>query len=805
MSIVTVNTRLARRLRRELDVERGAAGDQFWETEEVMPWGAWLRRQWDEVVYAGRDERALLSPSQETALWERVIRESNDDLLNPEGTAGVAAQAWMLLHNWRIPKRAEAFAEVADTAAFFRWLQKFQAILKTRGFISEAELPEYLLSRRFEKPDRIAGFDEMTPVQSLLFDGCEETGLGLAVRGVQRQGSFSDSSEEIRAAARWARVQMEENPSTRVGVVFPDLSARRAAVSRIFTEVLGTRRAFHISVPFPLAEAPIVRAALLALRHCLGLSPAEAGQYLRSPYYPRSLQEGARRDLERRKYGITQYRESSGLDLREGPQRPGGWSRTFSRIVAESGWPGSRPLDSFEYQAAESWRTLLGEFAKLDAVWGELDFEQALSRLEKLAGDTGFGVEETDEPVQVMGIAEAAGARFDAMWLGGMHDGLWPPAARPHPFVPLELQRAAGVPNSTVEAQFAQAKRITGRLLRAADTVVCSYPLREAEAGLRPSPFLKDMPEWEGISVGTEEPKGVALEMLVADFAPQLGAERLVRGGMSVIADQSKCPFRAFATHRLGARGLDEIEPGLTDRERGTVTHVAMEKIWGVLRTQHTLRTTEDQQLTELVRRSVKAALAEKLGEGSKLLTRIRELEVYRLSGLVSRWLEIEKTRPPFELVRVEGAQRHNVGGVELEIRVDRVDRYEDGSLAILDYKTGISSSIAQWETERPEEPQLPMYSTAMTERVATISFVQLAAGKLELRGISDCGDGGLTPGAGYSLQEKIETWRGTLDRLGAQFVEGHAVVDPTRKACDFCKLMGFCRIAERGADIGDG
>src|ERR1700692_4084322 len=165
MTIVTVNTRLARRLRREFDREREAEGTGFWEAPDILPWRAWIRRLWEESIYTVRDTRVLLSASQELVLWEQVILAVEEDLLNPEGTAQAAAQAWMLLHSWRLPKSEALFAEVPDTAAFFRWMQAFQQLLKARGFITEAEVPEVLLARGFETSGGFAGFDEITPVQ----------------------------------------------------------------------------------------------------------------------------------------------------------------------------------------------------------------------------------------------------------------------------------------------------------------------------------------------------------------------------------------------------------------------------------------------------------------------------------------------------------------------------------------------------------------------------------------------------------------------------------------------------------------
>jgi ATP-dependent helicase/nuclease subunit B len=803
MTIVTVNTRLARRLRRELDREREGAGTQFWESPDILPWRAWLKRLWEDLVYSGRENRVLLSASQESILWETVIRGREEDLLNPEGTAQAAAQAWTLFHSWRLPRVLAAFDEVPDTAAWFAWMQAFQLLLKTRGFITEAELPEVLLKKGFERPDAHAGFDEMNPVERELFQDCEEWPLEYPVTSTRRRCNLADPPEELRAAARWSRQVLEINPAARIGVVFPDLQAKRAAVSRIFSEVLGSKEAFHISAPVPLADVPIVRAAILALKHHSGLSLPEAGEMLRSPYLHNTLQDGARQDLAVRRRGASMVMIRN-REAFPATQRPGGWSNTFSLLAASSGWPGARGLNSYEYQAAESWKELLSEFARLDAVLGDLNFDAALDRLEELAKHTGFGAEEEDEPVQIVGILESVGARFDALWVGGLDDTAWPPPPRPHPFLPLKLQRKAGIPLSSVDLQFELAKRMTSRLLRSADKVVCSYPAGDGEASLRPSPFLVQMAEWQP-PAPPEPDLAATLEVLEDDVAPPLGEDRFVKGGMSVIADQSACPFKAFARHRLGARSLDEVEPGLTAIERGNVTHQALQTIWETLRSRQRLLDIDVDSLRELVRESVERALQERLGEASRYLTNTQALEVRRLSGLLLEWLEMEKERPNFETWQLEVRQRHTLGGLELEIKADRVDRYDDGSLAILDYKTGNSSEAKHWDTDRPKAPQLPIYCTTMTDPVSTVAFAQLATGELALKGFSERGDSELKAGKGYTLHEQIDNWRKILHALGEEFLEGDSRVSPADGACQFCDLKGLCRVAETGKESSGG
>ena len=74
----------------------------------------------------------------------------------------------------------------------------------------------------------------------------------------------------------------------------------------------------------------------------------------------------------------------------------------------------------------ESWRELLKEFSALDVVTGPLSYHTAATRLRELAAGTNFQPRDPGAPVQIMGVLEAAGSRFDALWILGATDQTWP-------------------------------------------------------------------------------------------------------------------------------------------------------------------------------------------------------------------------------------------------------------------------------------------------------------------------------------------------------------------------------------------
>ena len=138
---------------------------------------------------------------------------------------------------------------------------------------------------------------------------------------------------------------------------------------------------------------------------------------------------------------------------------------------------------------------------------------------------------------------------------------------------------------------------------------------------------------------------------------------------------------------------------------------------------------------------------------------------------------------------------------MRFEVRADRVDRIEDGTAIVVDYKTGVHGP-AEWEGDRPDEPQLLLYAVTAPAPVSGVFFGVLKTGNTGFRGTAVSED--LVPGVRVGendpdMQERIGDWRGALDRLGRDFMSGVATVDPKKisKTCRHCSLPSLCRIDE--------
>jgi len=427
----------------------------------------------------------------------------------------------------------------------------------------------------------------------------------------------------------------------------------------------------------------------------------------------------------------------------------------------------------------------------------------------------------------VLGILEAAGLEFDHLWVMGLTDEAWPIPARPNPLIPVALQRAAGVPESSGTSSLDLDRRITERWLRAAGEVVLSHAQREEDRELVASPLIREVAESspEELALPSYETFRDAIrrarreEHVFDSRAPAIAQSAASSGGTSVFGDQAACPFRGFARHRLDAEGLEAPPPGPDARDRGTLVHAMLAKVWTELKSKARLDVISDPDLDALLAEAADTAIGRlQWSRPDALAGRFAKLERERLAQLGRAWLEQERKRPAFEVAEIEKKQTVSLGGLTVNAKLDRLDRLQGGAHAILDYKTG-EASIAGWLGARPDEPQLPLYAVTSGTDVAAVAFARVRAGeKRPFRGIAR--KKGLIPDVdtlaeqrlhaakGYrSWDELLSGWRRELEALGREFASGEARVAPKDglATCTYCDVKPFCRIYERyGAPVGN-
>jgi ATP-dependent helicase/DNAse subunit B len=272
----------------------------------------------------------------------------------------------------------------------------------------------------------------------------------------------------------------------------------------------------------------------------------------------------------------------------------------------------------------------------------------------------------------------------------------------------------------------------------------------------------------------------------------------------------------------MAAQGWEPAEAGLTASQRGNLLHAVLHAVWAGppegIRTLTDLQSLTDREA--FVAGHVKRALTQELRPHQRELMprRYLELEELRLTKLVANWLEYEAARVEFKVAETEVKRTVHLAGLTLDLRLDRVDQLKDGSLLVIDYKSGYVSPTA-WELPRPEDVQLPLYAGFALDReheqLGGLVFAKVRTGDQEFSG--RVGDAATTlfpslKGVSPLLRnpftaEQLLDWRDCIQQLAKDFLAGRAEVnprDPRETTCKRCGLQTLCRIQEREAQLED-
>jgi len=680
--------------------------------------------------------------------------------------------------------------------------------------------------------------------------------------GTARWLHASSPDAELAAMADWAGENVRANPNFRAWMCVPDLTLRREEVIDAFDAVLAPTRfalrvaedeapAYAVAGGTSLADYSSVRAALRFLAVTTGrVSFEDFSLLLRAPELQAAAEEAclaARLDVALRTRAPSEARFEQWLALAgrvaraedmdaipalerlhtaarmleelSGRQAMSRWVALWIGAFEVGPWSLRHRWSSAEFQSAERFRELLAALAGGDRVFGHQARQSAEGILRRAALETQFQIKTGIAPIWVSGQLMDPWLPYDGLWIAGCDESRWPPPPDPIPLIPVRLQREYGVVAAGEESQFQFAADLHRRWdVRAAYRVWSGADAGEGRCAA-PSPLLQP------IAVGSPQPLELpaprplwtlqwnaapVLEQILDEWAPACGAEECTRG-VATLRSQSRCAFRGFADTRLMTRELEGPVPGFSDRERGELLHDALKRAWSELRDSKRLAALGAQARASLLNESALGAIA-KLCERRDPGARWREREQLRLVALLDLWLKIEEQRAPFEVLRIEGQHSPFAGGspeesgqtmifagLQFKVRIDRIDRLEDGGRILIDYKTGMVSP--DWRGERPDNPQLPIYALAAPESLVAVAYGRINAAECcfvaetERREIFKPGGLRSHMEGAASLAELIARWSERVEKLAAQFARGRAVLDPTEQACQSCRLHGLCRV----------
>jgi len=515
--------------------------------------------------------------------------------------------------------------------------------------------------------------------------------------------------EEAQAIALLVRQALEE-PEKRIAIVTPD----RALASRVVAHLRRWNISADDSAGRPLSQTAAGRLMLLLaevtaqqaapvpllalLEHPL-VSPGEAR--------PQWLENARTFEM-----ALRGPRPSPGLaPLRAlaGARRLTEWWSEVEAILA----PLMTLAESDDGLLADQIDALAaaGEALCGQGLWGREDGRALAAMIEELrlhARDVGTQLAPQDLPVvlrdrmdkiavrpawgghprvAIYGLLESRMNRADLVICGGLNEGTWPPVPPQDPLLAPAVLRALGVPGADFRIGLA-AHDLAGML--GAPEVVLSRAERDVSGPAIPSRFLLRVKALLGGDLLDRHRETAAVQLAralddsppVAPYRrpqPMPGAEqRKVDISVTALDRLRSDPYQFYAGAILGLRRADALDEEPSAAWQGTIAHTILQR-WH----------EQGGVLHDIAREVLQAENPHPMMEALWLPRLLKALE----------W--VEQTINGFdgrEVVAVEESGSMLFRGVRVHGRADRIDRLADGTLAIVDYKTGSPPSAKQVE-----------------------------------------------------------------------------------------------------------
>jgi ATP-dependent helicase/nuclease subunit B len=297
--------------------------------------------------------------------------------------------------------------------------------------------------------------------------------------------------------------------------------------------------------------------------------------------------------------------------------------------------------------------------------------------------------------LHIYGQLEARLTQSDRVILGGLVEGVWPPAPRTDPWLsrPMRHQLGLDLPERRIGLSAHDFAQLLG-----ADEVILSHAAKAGGAPAVASRFLHRLEavageaRWKAATLAGEKyvrfaheldrPEKVDPVKQPAPTPPR--AARPLKLSVTAIEDWLRDPYTIYAKYILKLAPLDPVDMPLSAADRGSAIHDALGEFTQTFATQFP-------DNPELALRNIGRKYFEPLMERpeAKALWWPR---FQRIAAWFSNWETVRRQ----DIISIDAETRGNISihldngrTFELSARADRIERRSDRTFAVLDYKTG--------------------------------------------------------------------------------------------------------------------
>ncbi len=291
-------------------------------------------------------------------------------------------------------------------------------------------------------------------------------------------------------------------------------------------------------------------------------------------------------------------------------------------------------------------------------------------------------------------------------------------------------------------------------------------------------------------------------EVLIADIKNHFGSEH--RWSITQFNDYRTCPFRFAASHILRLKQRGEPEEGIESVGRGRIYHAILAKAGETWKNAHyPFSAQQEQPIIQALHDAADDILAaapvrygfrpgafwhwEQADIRRRLIQAVRRALYEGGDWTAFHVVEVEKTFGMGSTTTPLDIHTHD-GTVQVIGRVDRIDERDDGSLALIDYKS-TSTVRPLKETLSGQDVQMPIYLMAVEhiikpgQQVERAGFFHLGSGKYS----SPLTDDTRAQAHDAMIESVTETVRGVH--------AGVFVVRPRDRCPTGCMYTSICRL----------
>lgn len=297
--------------------------------------------------------------------------------------------------------------------------------------------------------------------------------------------------------------------------------------------------------------------------------------------------------------------------------------------------------------------------------------------------------------LQIYGPLESRLMHVDRVIIGGLIEGVWPPAPRIDPWLsrPMRHQLGLDLPERRIGLSAHDFAQLLGN-----PQVILTHAAKAGGAPAVASRFLHRLEAVAGAERWKEAEARGEIYMRFAEVLDQPAkvtpiaqpmpkpplAARPTRMSVTAIEDWLRDPYTIFARYILGLQELEPVDMPLSAADRGSAIHAAI----GEFTESYAERLPSDP-----------ARVLRQLGEKhfAPLMERPEARALWwprfqRIAGWFASWESARREHIEQLVAEIKGSisiPLDNGRAFTLSARADRIERRADGSYAILDYKTG--------------------------------------------------------------------------------------------------------------------